>query len=324
MNDAPPIHVDGLTKRFGALTAVDDLHLAVVPGEVYGLLGPNGAGKTTTIRALMGFIGPSAGSVSLLGGHARELRIRQRVGYVGGDVLLDRGLRVDNLLSWYASLRDGVSRARIDELCEHLELDTSRKIGQLSTGNRQKVAIVQAFMHDPDVLILDEPTAGLDPLLQRSVLRMVRERREAGTSILYSSHTLPEVEQIADRVGILRNGILVQEDTIENLRDIARQRLELRFSGDVPGQVLDEVEGVSSVEVDGHTAHVVVDGSVAALVDRLAGQGVERIVSHDDDLEDIFFEYYQDGDSADGARDDGHRATETEPVDGPSSEEAAS
>ncbi|NED98401.1 ABC transporter ATP-binding protein [Phytoactinopolyspora alkaliphila] len=299
-HDASLIDVRGLTKRFGTLTAVKDLDLRVGPGEVYGLLGPNGAGKTTTIRALLGFINPTEGSVGLLGGHARDLAIRRRVGYVGGDVTLDRNLRAENLLTWYADLRGGLPWKNIEQLCERLGLDPSRKIGQLSTGNRRKVAIVQAFMHDPDVLVLDEPTAGLDPLLQRDVLDLVRSRRSAGAGVLYSSHTLPEVEDIADRIGILRRGVLVREDTIASLRDVARQRLELRFAHDIPPGLLDGVEGISDVVVDGRVARVVVDGSVAALVDRVAGHQVERIVSHDDDLEDVFFHYYQhdeDGDA---------------------------
>jgi ABC-2 type transport system ATP-binding protein len=295
VSDTSLVSVNQLTKRFGALTAVQSLDLHVRAGEVYGLLGPNGAGKTTTIRALLGFINPTEGRVGVLGGHARELDVRRRVGYVGGDVTLDRGLRVQNLLTWYAKLRGGVAWDTIRDLCDRLDLDPSRKIGQLSTGNRRKVAIVQAFMHDPDVLILDEPTAGLDPLLQRDVLALVRARRDAGAAVLYSSHTLPEVEDIADRIGILRRGVLVHEDTILNLRDVARQRLELRFARDVPPGLLDDVAGLSEIDIDGGTARVVVDGSVAPLVDRVAGHRVERIVSHDDDLEDVFFEYYRDG-----------------------------
>lgn len=293
--DAAPIDIRGLTKRFGSLTAVDSLDLAVEPGEVYGLLGPNGAGKTTTLRALLGFLNPTSGEVRLLGTSPRDLAIRQRVGYVGGDVVLDRGLKVRELLRWYARLRGGVPQAEIDALCERLTLDASRKIGELSTGNRQKVAIVQAFMHQPSVLVLDEPTAGLDPLLQRKVLDLVRARREAGSAVLYSSHLLPEVEDIADRVGILRQGVLVREDTIANLHDVARHRLELRFAGGIPSGLLDDVENVSDVQVTDRTAHVVVDGSVAALVRKVADYNVERIISYDEDLEDIFFTYYQDG-----------------------------
>lgn len=291
------IEARALTKRFGSLTAVDSLDLAVEPGEVYGLLGPNGAGKTTTIRALLGFLNPTSGYVRLFGVNPRESGIRRRVGYVGGDVLLDRGLRVRELLGWYADLRGGVERRHTDELCERLSLDTSRKIGELSTGNRQKVAIVQALMHQPDVLILDEPTSGLDPLLQRSVLELIMAQRAAGNAVLYSSHLLNEVEDIADRVGILRRGVLVREDTMTSLRDVARQRLELRFAADIPPGLLDDIDGVSSVDVVDRTAHVVVDGSVAALLKRVADHHVDRIVSHDEDLEDIFFTYYQDGEN---------------------------
>ncbi|HEX6195620.1 MAG TPA: ABC transporter ATP-binding protein [Jiangellaceae bacterium] len=289
---SPVIDIRALTKRFGSLTAVESLDLAVQPGEIYGLLGPNGAGKTTTIRCLLGFLNPSGGSVSLFGGDPRDPDVRRRVGYVGGDVTLDRHLKVRDLLKWYGDLRGGVPWARAEALCERLTLDPTRKIGELSTGNRRKVAVIQALMHDPDVLVLDEATGGLDPLLQRTVLRMVQDRCADGTAVLWSSHLLPEVENIADRVGILRLGELIREDSMANLRAEARQRLELRFADDLPPGFLDGVAGTSEVQVDGRIAHVVVDGSVAALVKHIADREVERIVSHDDDLEDIFFQYY--------------------------------
>jgi ABC-2 type transport system ATP-binding protein len=294
----PVIETRALTKRFGSLTAVDSLDLTVRPGEVYGLLGPNGAGKTTTIRALLGFLNPTSGDARLLGVNPRESRIRRRVGYVGGDVVFDRGLRAHELLRWYADLRGGVAAHRIEELCAELGLDLSRKIGELSTGNRQKVAIVQALMHEPEVLILDEPTSGLDPLLQRSVLKLITAQRAAGAAVLYSSHLLNEVENIADRVGILRRGVLVREDSMASLRDVARHRLELRFAAEIPPGLFDGIEGVSTVDVAGRVAHLVVDGSVAALVKRVADYNVDRIVSHDEDLEDIFFTYYQDGETS--------------------------
>jgi len=292
---APAIDIRALTKRFGSLTAVDSLDLAVQPGEIYGLLGPNGAGKTTTLRCLLGFLNPTAGSVSLLGGAPRDLDVRRRVGYVAGDVTLDRHLKVRDLLKWYGDLRGGVPAAKTETLCERLTLDPTRKIGELSTGNRRKVSVVQAFMHEPEVLVLDEATGGLDPLLQRTVLGLVQERRAAGAAVLWSSHLLPEVENIADRVGILRRGELVREDTMANLRAEARQRLELRFAEEIPAGLLDGLPGTSDVAVDGRTAHVVVDGSIAALLTHIADRDVERIVSHDDDLEDIFFTYYGDG-----------------------------
>lgn len=295
MTGSPVVDIRGLTKRFGSLTAVDSLDLHVNPGEIYGLLGPNGAGKTTTIRSLLGFLNPSAGSVRLLGSSPRETAPRRRVGYVSGDVILDRGLKARDLLKWYGDLRGGVAPEKVDVLCDRLALDPTRKIGELSTGNRQKVAIVQALMHDPDVLILDEPTSGLDPLLQRSVLDLIRSRRDTGTAVLYSSHFLPEVENIADRVGILRRGVLVREDTMASLRDVARQRLELHFASDVPADLLNGVDGITGVEIVDRTAYVVADGSVSELVKRVAQYDVDRIVSHHEDLEDVFFAYYQDG-----------------------------
>jgi ABC-2 type transport system ATP-binding protein len=292
---APAIEIRALNKRFGRLTAVDSLDLTVSSGEVYGLLGPNGAGKTTTIRCLLGFLNPTAGDVILLADHPSSVAVRRRVGYVAGDVTFDRHLKVRDLLAWYGDLRGGVPWARPATLCERLALDPTRKIGELSTGNRRKVAIVQAFMHDPDVLVLDEPTAGLDPLLQRNVLDMVRERRQAGAAVLFSSHLLPEVENIADRVGILRLGRLIREDAMANLRNIARQRLEIRFAGDVPAAAFEGVAGISGVQSNGRTVHVVVEGSVATLIKRLADFEVERLVTHDEDLEDIFFAYYGNG-----------------------------
>ncbi|MGH7763895.1 MAG: ABC transporter ATP-binding protein, partial [Candidatus Dormibacteraceae bacterium] len=200
-------------------------------GEIVGFLGPNGAGKTTTIRLLMGFINPSAGRGTVLGGSLRdEPRLRRRVGYLPGDFRMDQAMTGQDLFRWFARLRRGVGRKRIGELVERMHLDPTRPFGALSKGNRQKIGIVQAFMHDPEVLILDEPTSGLDPLIQRQFLDLVREAAARGAAVLFSSHVLPEVERLASRVAIIRAGRLVTLSTVDQLLDRARHRLELRYA----------------------------------------------------------------------------------------------
>jgi ABC-2 type transport system ATP-binding protein len=287
------IQINGLVKTYGSLTAVDGLDLTVSPGEVYGLLGPNGAGKTTTLRCLLGYLTPTAGSATVHGADARDPQVRRRIGYLPGDFRLDRRSKVGQLLSWYAALRGGVPESRIDELTQRLDLDPGRSFGELSKGNRQKVGVVQAVMHDPDVLVLDEPTSGLDPLMQREVMRLVRERQQDGAAVLFSSHIITEVEEVADRVGILRLGHKVMEDTVEGLQQITQlQKLHLRFADVVPADAFTGVTGVTEAVVDDHSAVVTVRGSASALVRRLADFDVEHISTDPLLLDDIFYGVY--------------------------------
>ena len=285
----------GLVKRFGPVEAVAGVDLAVRPAEIVGLLGPNGAGKTTIIRTVMGYLRPTAGSVRVLGAHSRDPAVRGRIGYLPADASLDRGQTVDELLRWYGDMRGGVSSGRVTHLCERLGIDRSRRIGELSTGNKRKVGLVQAVMHEPALLVLDEPTSGLDPLVQREAAAIVRECRDAGAGVLFSSHVLPEVAEVADRVAMLRRGLVVHSTTVADLRDLARERIELHFAVPPPADLLDGVANVASWRIEGKRVVVEVDGSVAALVRAVAAYDVQRIITHEQDLEDVFFAFYRTG-----------------------------
>ena len=291
--DAAVVTTD-LTKHFGSVHAVEGLDIEVRRGEVFGFLGPNGAGKTTTIRMLLDFLRPTRGSTRVLGGEPRDPEVRRRIGFLPADLHLDPRYTGDEVLSFFADLRGGVDAALRASLVERFELDPRRPVGELSTGNRRKVGIVAAFMHRPELLILDEPTSGLDPLLQHQFQVVVADAVAGGASVLLSSHVLPEVERTADRVGIVRTGRLVQVATVDELRTVARQRIELHLAEPAPTGAFDGVPGVvESSAVDGVVV-LVVEGSVDAVVKAAARLSVERLVTHETDLEDVFLDLYQD------------------------------
>jgi ABC-2 type transport system ATP-binding protein len=299
MEKASPaaIQIDRLTKRFPKVTAVSELSFEVQRGQIVGFLGPNGAGKTTTIRMLLGFLRPTAGQCSVLGGSlGREPSLRRRVGYLPGDFRIDPSMSGAELFAWFARLRGGVDRNKLNGLVERLGLDPTRPFGTLSKGNRQKVGLVQAFMHDPEVLILDEPTTGLDPLMQREFLRILGETVDRGGAVLFSTHVLPEIERIATRVAIIRSGQLVTMADVETLLDRARHRLEFRFTSTIDRKLFEGVPGVLAAEVDGRTATVTVDGPEGPVLQKAAAvPGLLRVSSAADDLEGLFLSLYDGG-----------------------------
>jgi len=289
------IQTEGLSKRYGRRLSLADLDLDVEGGEIFGYLGPNGAGKTTTIRLLLDLIRPTAGRATVLGLDARRdsLEIRRRVGYLPGELALDGGLTGRQLLRYFGNLRGGVDPRQGETLAERLDLDLDRPIRALSKGNKQKLGLAQAFMHRPDLLILDEPTSGLDPLVQQEFHRLVLEAKAEGRTVFLSSHVLAEIERIADRVAILRDGRLVAIGAVGEIKAKARRRLEIQFGGPVPAAAFAGLPGVREAAVEGDRGHFAVEGSVDALIKTAARFEVVGVTSHEPDLEDAFLDYYR-------------------------------
>ena len=290
------IHTEGLTKHYGRVEALVDLSIDIGPGEVFGFLGPNGAGKTTMIRTILDEIRPTAGRAEILGmdTHAESVAIRRRTGYLPGDLSMYPNLTGRDLVTYFGKLRGGVDWAVVDGIAERLDADLAKKIGDLSSGNRQKVGIIQAFMGTPDLLILDEPSTGLDPLVQREFQAMMREVAEAGRTVFLSSHTLSEVQRVADRVGIIRHGHLIALESVTDLRRKAIRRVELEFAGPVPQHELSGVPGVRDVVFDGTRATLSFEGQMPELLAATAGHDLRDVSTQDADLEEIFLTYYHD------------------------------
>ncbi|MDO5676083.1 MAG: ABC transporter ATP-binding protein [Propionibacteriaceae bacterium] len=216
-----------LTKHYGSFPALVDLDLDVEPGEVFGFLGPNGAGKSTTIRVLMGELNPTSGAATVLGAPPREVEHRRRLGYLPADLALWPAMTGKETLKFFANLRGGVDWGYVDQLIERLKATVDKRVGELSSGNRQKIGLIATFMHQPELLLLDEPNAGLDPLIQHEFWAMMREVADDGRTVFLSSHTLSEVERVADRVGIIRKGRLVAVEQMSVLRERHGQGADL-------------------------------------------------------------------------------------------------
>jgi ABC-2 type transport system ATP-binding protein len=298
MNQSPAILTKGLTKSYGPVPALRGVDLEVRRGEVFGFLGPNGAGKTTTIRCLLDLIRPSGGTVRVLGldPQAEPLAVRAQVGYLPGELHLDDNFTADAALRFFNRMRgDRADPAFIRRLTERLDLDTTTPIKNLSKGNKQKVGLVQALMHRPELLLLDEPTSGLDPLVQQEVLRLVAEAKAAGVTIFFSSHVLSEVQEVAQRVAIIRKGVVVEVAETDALLHRSLRRVRVRFRQPADVSVLAGVPGVKSLEADGPSGALLhVGGDMDALIKALAALPVADLETERPSLEEVFLAFYQD------------------------------
>ena len=291
----PVIETVGLTKQWGSFTAVDDINLRIAAGECYAYLGLNGAGKSTTARMLLDFIRPTKGTISVLGGHGRDRSVRARIGYLPGDLNLPRAMTGGDAIAYFGGLEGGRRRVDPTALIERFELDPSRPFRELSTGNRRKVGLVLAFMTDPELLILDEPTSGLDPLLQEDFRDLLAERKAAGATIWLTSHVMAEVERVADRVGLVREGKLDRELTMTELRHQATRQILLTFPAPVGAESFTRVPHVTRAQAEDGDLRLTVDGAVTDVLERAAELGATGIETEQRDLDDIFLEMYQAG-----------------------------
>mgnify|MGYP003931589789 CR=1 FL=1 len=297
------IETKELTVFYGKHRGIVDVDLTVEKGEVFGFLGPNGAGKTTTQRVLVDVIRPTSGQASVFGLDCQEqgVEIRKRVGYLPGEMALYDKMRARDFFRMYEYLRpDNGSQGYWRELADRLELDTSRKIREFSRGNKQKVGVVAAFMNRPDLLILDEPTSGLDPLVQQTVLRMVREAREDGRTVFFSSHILSEVQEVCDRVGIIREGRLVATQRVSDLMVQPFKRLQMRFAEQPPDGTFDR-DGVTVLSRDDQSITLEVRDGLPEVMETAARFGIADIETQHVSLEEVFLAYYGQGNGENNA-----------------------
>ena len=288
------IETRSLTKTYGAVRGIDGVSLTVDAGEVFGFLGPNGAGKTTTIRTLLDLQRPTGGEARIFGLDSRDdsVAIRARIGNLSADFDFDPKWRGRDLVAYTASLRGIDDLSTAERLAQRFEADMSRPLGDLSHGNRQKIGLINAFFHEPELLILDEPTSGFDPLMQEEFLALVREQREAGRTVFLSSHDLDEVQRVCDRVGIIREGRLISVERVADLIEQSYRRVRIEFADAVDPREFASLDGVEAVERDGRVITFTVAGSLDAVVKHAARHHVADLEVEHPSLEEIFIAMY--------------------------------
>ena len=291
------IRTEHLSKNYGRRLGIADVDMEVFAGEVFGYLGPNGAGKTTTIRVLMDFLRADKGTAEIFGLDVRKssVAIRRRIGFLPGEVHLYENLNCRDYLRFFAHLRAGIAWPYVEELASRLNCPLSQPIHSLSQGNKRKIGLIQVFMHKPDLLILDEPTSGLDPIVQHEFYRLINEARNRGQTVFFSSHNLPEVERVCDRVAIIRQGRIAATESIENLKTRSLRNLEIHFGEDINGRAFEAIAGLEIIALDKRSLKGRMKGEMDTLLKMTARFKISDFRSQEPDLEEIFLAYYGNG-----------------------------
>ena len=290
MSTKPAISLRNLSKSYGKSRGIENITFDVMPGEVFGFLGPNGAGKTTAIRTLVGLINASSGSAEILGHNAlaSSVQLRKRIGYLPGVLSIYKGYTAQQYLQFIAKMRGINCDSKINEYARRLNLDLNKHISDLSKGNRQKVGVIQAFMHQPEVLFLDEPTSGLDPIVQREFEAILDEAKARGAAVMLSSHVLSEVEHLADRVAIINEGKLIVVEKISVLKEKAPRTIDLYFNKEVDKSIFNQIQGIKDLQVKGSRASCTVIGSESQLLSIALNNGLASVRTHEPTLDEIF------------------------------------
>ena len=287
------IEIRHLNKSYGKARGIVDVDLSIEEGEIFGFIGPNGAGKSTTIRSLLNLIHPNSGSATIFGLDTQKdsVAILKDIGYLPSEVFYYENMKVKDLLNYSASFYKKDCSKRIIELAEYFELDLNRKIDDCSYGNKKKVGIIQGLLHSPKLIILDEPTGGLDPLMQKKFFNLIKEENKKGTTVLFSSHILSEVQNVCDRVAIIKEGRIVKVEKISSLRENSYKKIILE--GHFPDEIA--LKGLSNLEVIDNNATFLYQGSINELLKYLATLDLSNAQIVEPDLEEIFMHYYQEG-----------------------------
>jgi len=298
--NTPVIKTDNLTKYYGRKRGVDGVNLTIFKGEIFGYLGPNAAGKTTTIRVFMDFIRSSSGYVSIFGLDSRKNspKIRKNIGYLPGELNLYGNLSVRDLLVYFAHLRKNVDWTYVKYLAERLNCDLFHPIRTLSQGNKQKVGLIQAMMHQPDLLILDEPTNGLDPLIRQQFYQLILEFKEKGKTIFLSSHVLPEVERMCDRVGVIRGGKIVAVEKVSELRKKSMRQIEVIFDQPIKLEIFSAIKNITNLTVDKNRLRCILVGEMNQFMKAISRYNISDFSSHQPDLDEIFLAFYGEPENA--------------------------